>query len=52
MRVHEVQLEVAETQCKVYEAHLDMCTAIRNRIYDVLHIERLATECQSKVMKQ
>lgn len=53
MRVYKVQLEAAEKQCKVYEAQLDMCTAITSRIYDTCsHIERLATECQTKVMKQ
>ena len=29
MRVYQVQLEAAEKQCKVYEAQLDMCTAIK-----------------------
>lgn len=53
MKVYRVQQEAAETQCRVYEAHLDMCTAIKNRINDTCsYMERLATECQIKFMKQ
>ena len=53
LRVYQVQLEAAEKQCQVYEAQLDMCTAIKNRIYDTCsHMERLGTEIQSKIMKQ
>lgn len=53
MKVYRVQQEAAERQCKVYAAHLDMCTAIKNRIYDTCsYMERLATECQTKFMKQ
>lgn len=53
MKVYQVQQEAAEKQCQVYEAQLDMCTAIKNRIYDTCsHMERLATESQSKFVKK
>ena len=53
MKVYKIQQEAAERQCQVHEAHLDMCTAIKNRISDTCsYIERLATECQTKFIKQ
>lgn len=53
MKVYRVQQEAAERQCKVYDAQLEMFTAIKNRIFDTCsYMEKLATECQTKFKEQ
>lgn len=37
MKVYRVQQEAAERQCRVYEAHLEMGTAIKNRLMTRVH---------------